>query len=31
VVERVAPVHDERVEVVCEAAGGGLVAAMLEL
>ena len=29
--ERVAQVHDERVEIVGEAAGGRLVAAMLEL
>jgi hypothetical protein len=29
--ERVAQVHDERVEVLGEAAGGGLVATVLEL
>ena len=29
--ERVAQVHDERVEVVGQAAGGGLLAAVLEL
>jgi cephalosporin-C deacetylase-like acetyl esterase len=29
--ERVAQVHDERVDVLGEAAGGGLVAVVLEL